>query len=317
MKLQSIRTLIEIDRFCWRDLGFKLLPDKICCGLLFFRKLGYPLNLDNPKTFNEKIQWLKLYDRNPEYTKIVDKYEAKKYFLEKIGGEYLIPQLGIWDCFNDIDFSKLPDQFVLKCTHDNGSVVICRDKALFNFDSAKKKLSKALTRNKYYQFREWPYKNVKPRIIAEKFLSDGSGDNVDYKLMCFNGKVRFYHACSKRFSAEGVHVTYFDNSGNRLAFKEKGRPCDDKVKKPVNFEKMLKLAERFARGTAFLRVDFFEIDNRVYLGELTFYPDAGFSKFDLEGCDEQLGSWITLPSKVIPQVFTESPEEKIAVTQNV
>ena len=166
----------------------------------FFLAMGKPLDLDNPKTFNEKLQWLKIHNRKPEYTTMVDKYAAKQYVADKIGSQYIIPTLGVWDHFDDIDFDALPDQFVLKCTHDSGGLVICKDKSGLDKKAAKRKIEHCLRRKYYYAHREWPYKDVKPRIIAEKYMTNGTSEELnDYKLMCFNGKVKETFVCSSRF----------------------------------------------------------------------------------------------------------------------
>ena len=193
----------------------KIVPDKLYLKYKFYKKMKKQLNLDNPQTFNEKLQWLKLYDRNPEYTRMVDKYEVKKYVAEKIGEEYIIPTLGVWNKFEDIDFEELPNQFVLKCTHDSGGVVICKDKSTFDFNAANKKLTHCLKRNYFWKGREWPYKNIKPRIIAEQYIAE---DLVDYKFMCFSGEVKCSFICTNRFSTQGLHVTFFDREWNLLPF---------------------------------------------------------------------------------------------------
>ena len=180
--------------------GFlNFLPDETILKIKFKDRIGKELNLKKPKTFNEKLQWLKLYDRNPAYTKLVDKYEVRKHIAKTIGQEYLIPLLGVWDTFEDINFSKLPNQFVLKCTHDSGGLIICTDKNRLDIDAARKKINKCLKRNYYYPGREWPYKNVKPRIICEKYMVDESGTELkDYKFMCFNGEVKCIFVCLNR-----------------------------------------------------------------------------------------------------------------------
>lgn len=272
-----------------------VVPEEWYLKRKFKKKVGYPLNLDNPRTFNEKLQWLKLHDRNPLYTKMVDKYEAKKYVAELIGEEYIIPTLGVWNHFDDIDFDKLPNQFVLKCTHDSGSVVICTDKGSFDKKAAKKKLERGLRYNYYYAGFEWPYKNVKPRIIAEKFMVDESQkDLTDYKFMCFNGRVQCSFTCTGRNTENGLHVTFYDRDWQKLPF---GRhyPADyGSTPKPVNYEKMVQLAEKLATSLKFARIDFYEINGSVYLGEITFYPGCGFEEFTPEIWDYRLGEWILL-----------------------
>ncbi len=275
-----------------------LLPDKLYLQLMFRHRMGKRLNLDNPKTFNEKLQWLKLYDRKPEYTKMVDKYTAKKYVASKIGKQYIIPTLGVWKRFEDIDFDKLPNQFVLKCTHDSGGLVICRDKSKFDIKSARDKINKSLKRNYYYSGREWPYKNVPPRIIAEKYMEDSQTvDLHDYKIMCFNGKAKCSFVCSGRNTDAGLHVTFFDRDWNALPFErhypseKNGLPC------PKNYKKMIEAAEKLSKNIPFVRVDFYEVVGEMYFGELTFYPGSGFEEFNPECWDKKLGQLLQLPQK--------------------
>ena len=278
-------------------LGFyNKMPDEKYLKKLFRLHIGKELDLDSPKGFNEKIQWLKLYNRKPEYTTMVDKYTAKKYAAEKIGEQYIIPSLGVWDRAEDIDPGKLPDKFVLKCTHDSGGVVICRDKSEFDIEAARKKINKRLKANYYYSGREWPYKNVKPRIIAEKYMEEpGSSELKDYKFMCFNGKVRCTFVCSERF--EKLKVTFYDNDWKRMPFERHYHASETDIPKPKNFDKMVELAEILSEDIPFLRVDFYEINGHIYFGELTFFPGSGFEEFTPEEWDRILGDWITLPPK--------------------
>ena len=273
----------------------KRLPDKACIELLYRRAFGTMPDLENPKTFNEKLQWLKLYDRRPEYTTMVDKFEAKKWVADRIGEQYIIPTLGVWDTFQEIDFDALPDQFVLKCTHDSGGIVICKDKNNFDIEKAGRILDKALKVN-YSRFaREWMYEDVKPRIIAEKYMEDGtSGDLKDYKFFCFNGKVKCFKIDFDRYIDH--HANYFDENNQLLPFGEVYCPPDYecKLKMPTQLEWMKELAETLSQGLRFIRVDFYEVDGRVYFGELTFFPNAGLGKFTKPEADELLGSWLTL-----------------------
>lgn len=258
--------------------------------------IGHELNLENPQTFNEKLQWLKIHDRNPEYTKMVDKYEVKAYVAEKIGKEYIIPTLGLWDSFDKVDFDALPEKFVLKCTHDSGGVVICKDKSEFDRKAAKRKLNKCLHRNYYWGGREWPYKDVKPRILAEEYLDDAS---CDYKIMCFNGEAKCSFVCSERFSGDGLKVTFFDRNWNKMHF-ERHYPSSSKVmKKPNQYDQMITLAERLSVEIPFVRVDFYESNKKLYFGEMTFYPGSGLEEFTPESADFMMGEWIELPRGVL------------------
>jgi len=273
------------------------LPDDEYLRIVYRKYIKKELNLENPQTFNEKLQWLKLYDRKSEYTMMADKYEVRKYIADKIGEEYLIPLIGVWDKFADIDFDQLPSQFVLKCNRDSGSVVVCKDKNTYDFESAKFKLVKAFNYNYFYNFREWPYKNIIPKIIAEEYLYDLSGEINDYKLYCYNGKVKCTNVNSGRNSKSGVKYTFFDNDWNRLPFKCIYENDERNISKPQYFEMMTNLAEKLAANVPFLRVDFFEINKKLYIVELTFYCEGGFGKFEPDLYDEMLGSWLILPKK--------------------
>ena len=282
--------------FCRRHY-FDWLPDKTYLKLVFKSMLGYPLNLKKPETFNEKLQWLKIYNRKDIYTQMVDKYDVKNYVASVIGQEYIIPTLGVWDTFEKVDFDILPDQFVLKCTHDSGGLIICKDKQKFDLLDSKMKIDACLKSNYYSVWREWPYKNVKPRIIAEQYMSDGGQDIKDYKFFVFNGKVKCFKIDFDRFTKHGAN--YYDPSGKLLPFGEKICPPNPQknLKMPQNLNLMIELAERLASDQDFLRVDFYEINNRVYFGELTFYPATGMGKFVPEEWDKKLGSWLQLSKK--------------------
>lgn len=272
------------------------IPDEKFLKLAYQLVFDKKLDLENPKTFNEKIQWLKLNNRKDIYTVMVDKYEAKKYVAEKIGEEYIIPTLGIYDSFEEIDFAKLPKQFVLKCTHDSGGVVICKDKDTFDYRSARKIINKHLKTDCYMLGREWPYKNVKRKIIVEKYMEDSKSkdDMLDYKFMCFNGKVKCLFICSERRSKLGLAVDFFDREWKHLPFRRKYRNSDKKIEKPQNFDLMIQLSEKLSCDTPFLRVDFYEINSKIYFGELTFFPGGGFEKFIPEKYDKVLGDWLDL-----------------------
>ena len=276
------------------------LPDAAYLKGCFRAKMGYKLNLKNPQTFNEKLQWLKLYDRNPAYTQMVDKYAVREYIKNTIGEEYLIPLLGVWDSFDEIDFDELPNQFVLKTNHDSGTVVICKDKKTFDVNATREKINKRIDYNYYHLWREWPYKNVKPKIIAEKCMSSpGADDLTDYKFMCFNGEVKCEFTCTNRRSMEGLNVTFFDTDWNVLPF-ERHYPADkNEIEKPAMFSEMLSLSEVIAKDLkcSFVRMDFYEIEGKIYFGEFTLYPGTGMEEFTPIEWDYTLGSWITLPEK--------------------
>lgn len=256
------------------------------------------LNLNNPSTYSEKLQWLKLNDRNPEYTQMVDKYLAKQWVAQRIGEEYIIPTLGVWNSFDEIDFDSLPNQFVLKCTHDSGSLVICLDKNKFDKKRAKKKLERYLNHNYYYESREWPYKNVVPRIIAEEYKVDSSSRELrDYKFFTFNGTAKLLMIASDR-QAENVETKFdfFDMNFDHLDFRN-GHPNSEGTlpAKPLNFENMRRLSEEVSKGIPSLRVDFYEVDGKIFFGEMTFFHWGGMKPFDPEEWDQKLGDWIQLP----------------------
>lgn len=271
------------------------IPDEKYLKMIFKLTFGRKLDLNNPTSLNEKMQWIKLYDRNPIYTKMVDKYEVKNCLKEIIGEEYIIPTIGIYENFNDIDFSQLPNSFVIKCTHDSGGLVICDDKSKLEIKKIKKIINKSLKRNYYYQWREWPYKDVKPRIIIEKFM----GNNLlDYKIQCFNGLVDNILVCEGRGSKRGVRYHYFDKEWNYLDYC----PYDDvdpktfTIEKPKNLEKMLDIATTISENYPEMRVDLYNIDGKVYFGEITFFSDAGFDTTITNAADMLLGSKLKLPT---------------------
>lgn len=282
------------------DIVKRCIPDSIYLKLLFYRRLGKRLNLKNPKTFNEKLQWLKLYDRRPEYITMADKYTVKEYVANIIGEQYIIPTLGLWENFDDIDFDKLPGEFVLKCTHDSGGVVICKDKNMLDKAAAKHKLESSLGRNYYWPGREWPYKDIKPRIIAEKYITNNagrqsSGELRDYKFFCFNGKVRCFKIDFDRFTEHKAN--YYSSEKRLLKFGEKVCPPDfsKSLEIPFNIDAMIQLAERLSKGYPFVRVDLYNTVEKIYFGELTFYPASGFGPFIPEEWDVRLGEYLQLP----------------------
>ena len=271
------------------------LPDEAYIKMKYRIMIGKQLDLRNPRTYNEKLQWLKLYDRNPKYISMVDKYEVKEYIAKTVGKQYAVPNLGIWGSFDDIDFSKLPNQFVLKPTHDSGTIVICHDKNTFDINGARNKIQKSLKHNFYWIGREWPYKGVKPRIIAEEYLTNDDGSEVkDYKFHCFNGKMKFLYITSDRFNGKGLKADYFDEEFNKLDIQWEFPNSDYNIEKPENFEVMKELAEVLSAGIPTLRVDFYEVNKKIYIGELTFYDGSGFSKMD-DKIDLAIGDYITLP----------------------
>ncbi len=260
-------------------------------------RMDYPLNLDNPRTYNEKLQWLKLHDRNPLYTTMVDKYEAKKYVGSIIGDEHIIPTLGVYDKVEDIDFDKLPNQFVLKWTHDSGGIVICKDKSNLDINMASKKLKKGEQSHYFWRSREWPYRNVKPRIIAEQYMEDESGYELkDYKFFCFNGEPKaLFIATDRGKTNEETKFDFYDMNFNHLPFTNGHPNAKNTPAKPCGFEKMKELAAQLSKGIPQVRVDLYDIRGKVYFGELTFFHWGGMQPFNPREWDYKFGEWITLP----------------------
>lgn len=274
------------------------IPDRIYLKWLYRLKMGKKLDLKNPKTWSEKLQWLKLYNRRAEYTMMVDKYAVKDYVAGIIGKEYIIQTIGVWDKIEDIEWGFLPDKFVLKTTYGGGSsgVVICKDKSAFDKNKAIVRLKKSMKQDIYRSLREWPYKNVPKRIIAEQYIEPSKhlNDLPDYKFFCFNGKPKYCQVISGRATKECVD--FFDEEWNHLPFHEpRYLPfADEEPKRPSQFEKMWELAGRLADGKPFSRIDFFNVGESVYFGEITFFPTSGFGGFDPESYDELFGRMIDL-----------------------
>lgn len=276
-----------------KDRLLKLLSGKTFIKLKFRRRLKEWPDLKNPKTFNEKLQWLKLNDRKKRYSVMADKYEVKKYITQFIDDKYIVPTYGVWDKFEDIDFDQLPDKFVLKTTHDSGGVVICEDKNTFDYDKAKDFLEDHQDENYYYRGREWAYKNIEPRIMAEKLLEFNENQEInDYKVFCFNGKAKYILVCSDRQS--DLKETFFDTDWNLAPFKRPDLDINKDEKKPKNLEKMIEISEVLSKDMPFLRVDFYDMNNGPLIGELTFYPASGFEPFEPKEWDEKLGAMIDL-----------------------
>lgn len=281
-----------------RGLNFKVfrdVPDSKFLTLKYKLRTGETLDLKNPKSYNEKLQWLKLNDRNPEYTSLVDKYEVRKYISKKIGNEYLIPLLGVWKSVEDINFDKLPNSFVLKCNHNSAGLVICKNKKELDIDKAKSSLKKQLKKNFYYKNREWPYKNVSPRIIGEKLMVDESGKGLkDYKFYCFHGEPKVVQVDYNRFTNHKRNL--YDLSWNYIpaSIQYKSDP-KIKIKKPEKLDIMIELARILSKNYYHVRIDFYSINGQIYFGEITFYSEAGFGKFQPKEFDIKMGSLIKLP----------------------
>lgn len=274
-----------------------LFSDKQAIMVFWDLRMDYPLNLENPQTFNEKLQWMKLYDRKDLYTTLVDKYAVKEYVSQKIGSEYIIPTIGVWNKVKEIDWDNLPQSFVLKCTHDSGGLVICRDKKFLDIHSASNKLDKSLKTDYYKLGREWVYKNVPHRIIAEQFMEDKeTGELRDYKFFCFNGRVKWLFIATDRQNREEPYFDFFDMDFNHLPIKS-GHPNSPKTpEKPKCFEEMKSIAATLSKGLPHIRVDLYEVNGKVYFGELTFYHHAGTVPFEPKEWDYIFGKEIELPT---------------------
>ena len=276
---------------------YATLDDETYLKRIYRATMGYELNLDNPKTFNEKLQWLKIHDRKPVYTQMVDKIESKKIVSKLIGEKYIIPTLGVWDTFDDICFDQLPNQFVLKCSHDSGGLVICRNKQIFDYKVAKKILTSSLKLNYYTRLREWPYKDVKPRILAERYLENSISEGLtDYKVHSFDGKPRVILVCRNRFNKSGMTEDFYNERWEHLSVSRISHPnSKDGTKKPEELEEMLSLSRKIAKDILFVRTDFYIVNHKIFFGEITFFPSSGFKKFIPESFDEIMGSWLKLP----------------------
>lgn len=274
-----------------------LFPDELYLKIIYYLKMGRRLDLDEPKTMNEKLQWLKLHNRKSEYTSMVDKILVKEYVSEKIGARYVAPLLGVWDRVEDIDFDSLPEQFVLKANHsgDNKGVVICHDKSALDVRKAKADLRKSLKLDIYRVYREWPYKNVRKRFFAEKYLGK---DLVDYKFYCFDGHADSVLVCIDRQIGDPKFY-FFDKEWNLKRYNQRGlnAPADFTLPRPEGIDEMFELASRLSEGLPFARVDFYDVNGRVYFGEITFFPSGGFDPKRLPEADLHFGSMIDL-SKV-------------------
>lgn len=275
------------------------MDDKTFIKWEYFSGMGKFPNLKNPKRFNEKLQWLKLNDIHPEYSRIVDKALAKEYVQEVIGDgaeQFIIPTLGIWDSFDNIDFTALPKQFVLKTTHDSGGVVVIKDKARMDIKEVRKKIERSMKKNYYYEHREYPYKNIRPRIIAEMFMVDESGTELkDYKFFCFDGEPKMLFIATDR--PFDTRFDFFDTEFQHLPFKQ-GHPIATKeIKKPVGFERMLELSRKLSKGFPHVRVDLYDINGHIYFGELTFFHFSGNVPFEPDEWDYKVGEWLKLPTE--------------------
>lgn len=278
---------------------FHWLTDKAFIRWMFRAQMNRWPDLNHPKTLNEKLQWIKLYDRRPEYAVMADKYRMRGYISQILGEEYTIPLIGVWDDPEQIDFETLPDQFVLKCNHNSGlGMYICHDKSGMDVAKVKRDLQLGLEQDYYLTCREWPYKNIPRKIICETYMSNGKEGLTDYKVHCFNGVPKMVLVCKDRFTEDGLTEDFFTESWEHLPVKRPNIPMANiAAKKPEQLDKMLEISEKLSENIPFLRVDFYIIEEKLYIGELTFFPAGGVAPFEPEAWDETFGSWIQLPDK--------------------
>lgn len=274
----------------------RLIPDKLYLQIKFRLSVGRKLDLKNPKTLNEKLQWLKLYNRREKHITLVDKYAARDYIAKTLGEEYLIPLLGVWDSPEEIDFDSLPDKFVLKCNHNSGGgMCVCKDKSKLDVKKAKSKLATGLKEKYFYSGREWPYKHVKPRIVGEKYMTDSPDVDcfTDYKFYCFGGNVDSVMVCIER-NTGNPKFYFFDKDWQLKRYNKRGKEAPEgfTLPKPENMDKMFQIAETLSKDceAPYVRVDLYNSNGKIYFGELTFYPDSGFDPNRLPETDLYFGS---------------------------
>lgn len=279
----------------FRQKVFRFLPDKVALQVEYLYRFHRLCNFDSPKTYTEKIQWLKLYNRDPKYCTLVDKYEVRGVVKSIIGEDHLIPLVGgPWDSFDEIDFNSLPKQFVLKSTHDSGGIVICKDKEQFDIDKAKKIINDSLKNNYFWQGREWPYKNIKHKIIAEQYMVDESGVELkDYKFFCFDGKCQFLFIATDR--GIDTRFDFFDTDFNHIDVKNGHENSTKVIHRPERFEEMIEIAEKLSTGLPHVRIDLYNINGKIYFGEYTFFHFSGLIPFEPDEWDIKFGEMLILP----------------------
>lgn len=277
--------------------GGCIIPDKFQIESYFYLEMGKKLDLNNPKTMNEKLQWLKLYNRKEEYRSLVDKVKVKDIVAKSIDSEYVVPILGVWDSFDEIDFAKLPNQFVLKTNHSGGNtgVIIVPDKSKLNKAEAKAKLELSLKDDVYTKYREWPYKGMEKKIFAEEYLGS---DLVDYKFYCFDGDADCVLLCIDR-QIGSPKFYFFDKDWNLCRYNKRGKDAPEgfTLPKPEGIDKMFELASQMSKGMPFVRMDFFDVNGKIYFGEYTFFPASGYDYNRLPESDLYFGNKIKLPQR--------------------
>jgi len=298
MKIKKISKILKNPLLLFAHMcrywPLRYISDEAFLKLSFKAYQGYKLDLNKVETFNEKIQWLKLFDRNNKYTDLTDKYLVRKYVKERIGEQYLIPLLGVWNYVNEINFSKLPNQFVLKCNHDSGSVIICKNKQEFDTQKATKKLKKNLNTQYFWKSREYNYKNIKRKVIAEKYMIDIDGKEInDYKFFCFNGDPKFIQV---DFARHTKHIRNYYNIDGTFIPVEYGCQSDRNLMLPkdIKLDEMINIAKKLSKDFIMVRVDLYQIENKIYFGELTFHHGGGFMKVNPFEYDKKWGSYIDI-----------------------
>ena len=288
-------------KYVWDRLAPFIKDDVFYSKVRYFLYMHEFLNLEHPTTYSEKLQWIKLYYHNPEYTRLVDKLAVKEYVSEKIGSEYIIPTLAVYDRVEDIDFEKLPQQFVLKCIHDSGGLVICKDKAKLDINKAKEKLSTSLKRDYYIRTREWPYRDVPKKIIAEQYMEDEEYHELrDYKFFCYGGVPKTLFIAANRSSKNSeMTIDFFDMEFNNLHIISGHPNSTTEIQKPKCFDEMKQLATKLSEGMPEVRVDFYEVNGKVYFGEFTFFNNGGHRKYKPNKWNKIFGDWIVLPEKML------------------
>ena len=297
--MENLKSRLSKLYWSFLDATYRWWPDSMWLKIVYKAKVGRQLNLRNPQTFSEKLNWLKIHDHNPRYVKMVDKYDAKEYVKDLIGHDVIIPTYGVWNHFDDIDFDSLPNQFVLKCTHDSGGIIICKDKERLDKEKARNKLESALKLDYWCWSREWAYKSVKPRIIAEKYIEDQSAgkDLVDYKFYCFHGKAMFCQVITNRSTDETID--FYDTNWVHQPFVGLNPKAHNAAKgfaRPLCYDKMLDIANKLSAdiGAKFVRIDLYDINEHIYFGEITFYPNGGTGSFSPQEWDYKMGGYLDL-----------------------
>ena len=280
-----------MNRFIYK--ATRLLSDKMYIRLMYFKHFGRFPDLKTPKTYTEKMQWNKLYNRNPLYTVLADKIAVKEYIANTIGASYVIPTLKVWSNADEINLIDLPEKFILKCNHDSHSKHICTDKKCFDLESVKRDLNLHLQNNAFWYGREWSYKNIVPCVFAEELLEPPNGDLIDYKVMCFDGKAKLIMMNSNRFGKGGLKEAIYDLEWNKTDITQ-GYPSNQDYEKPDNFQEMIELSELLSKTINLVRVDWYSFSGKLYFGEFTFYDGSGFVPFDNPAHDLLLGSWFTI-----------------------